>query len=80
MVFVLLGIEATLGNACGIWEHLHSFREVKRLTVVVVKVTTYTKYIFIYIKFQKVSKMTQAEDTVNSAVGWADNGKYKQIL
>ena len=29
MVFVLLGIEATLGDARGIWEHLLNFREVR---------------------------------------------------
>ena len=28
-VFILLGVDATLGNECGIWEHLHSFRELK---------------------------------------------------
>ena len=28
-VFVLLGVDATLGDKCGIWEHLHSFRKVK---------------------------------------------------
>ena len=27
--FFLLGIEAILGDACGIWEHFHSFLEVK---------------------------------------------------
>ena len=29
MVFVLLGVDTPLGNGCGIWEHSHSFREVK---------------------------------------------------
>ena len=29
LIFILLGIEAALGDACGIWEHLHSFGEVK---------------------------------------------------
>ena len=24
-------IDATLGDGCGIWEHLHSFKEVKYL-------------------------------------------------
>ena len=28
MVCVLLGMEVTLGDACGIWEHLHRFRKV----------------------------------------------------
>ena len=27
-------IEATLGDECEIWEHLHSFREVKACTVI----------------------------------------------
>ena len=27
LIFVLLGIDATLGDGCGIWEHLHSFRK-----------------------------------------------------
>ena len=27
MVFVLLGVDATLGDGCRIWEHLHSFRK-----------------------------------------------------
>ena len=34
--------------------------EATAITLVVVKVTTCTKYIFIYIKFQKESKMAQA--------------------
>ena len=29
LIFILFGIEATLGDACGIWGHLHSFGEVK---------------------------------------------------
>ena len=29
LVFVLLGVDATLGNGCRIQEHLHSFRKVK---------------------------------------------------
>ena len=29
VAFVVLGVDATLGDECGIWEHLHSFREVK---------------------------------------------------
>ena len=29
--FVLFGIDATLVDVSGIWEHLHSFREVKCL-------------------------------------------------
>ena len=31
LVFVLLGVDATLGDEYEIWEHLHSFREVKCL-------------------------------------------------
>ena len=31
LVFVLLGVGATLGDGCGIWEHLHNFGEVKCL-------------------------------------------------
>ena len=31
MVFVLLGVDATLGDGCRIREHLHSFRGVKCL-------------------------------------------------
>ena len=30
-VFVLLEVEATQGDGCGVWEHLHGFREVKCL-------------------------------------------------
>ena len=33
LVFVLLGVDATLGNGCGIWEHLLSFNEEKCLQV-----------------------------------------------
>ena len=29
LVFVLLVVDTTLGEECGNWEHLHSFREVK---------------------------------------------------
>ena len=29
LVFVLLEVDATLGDGCGIWERFHSFREVK---------------------------------------------------
>ena len=29
--FFLLGVDATLDDGCGISEHLHSFKEVKRL-------------------------------------------------
>ena len=29
LVFVLLAVNATLEEECGIWEHLHSFRELK---------------------------------------------------
>ena len=31
LVFVLLGVDATLGDGCGIWEQLHSFRKMKYL-------------------------------------------------
>ena len=31
LVFVLLGVDATLGKGCSIQEQLHSFREVKYL-------------------------------------------------
>ena len=45
----------------------------------------YLKYIYLkdkntYLFFQKESKMAQAYDTVNSIVGWTDNGKCKQIF
>ena len=29
--FFLLEVDSTFGDKCGIWEHLHSFREVKCL-------------------------------------------------
>ena len=29
LVYVLLEFDAAVGEGCGIWEHLHSFREVK---------------------------------------------------
>ena len=29
--FVILGFDATQGDGCGIWEHLHSFRVIPRL-------------------------------------------------
>ena len=29
VILALLGVDATLGDGCGIWEYLHSFREVK---------------------------------------------------
>ena len=35
-------------------------QEATAITLVLVKVTTCTKYIFIYIKFQKENKMAQA--------------------
>ena len=31
LLFVLLGIDATLGDGCRIWEHLLNFKDVKRL-------------------------------------------------
>ena len=31
LVFVLLEVDATLGDECEIWEHLHSYRDVKCL-------------------------------------------------
>ena len=31
LVFVLLGVDTTLGDGCGIWQHIHSFREVECL-------------------------------------------------
>ena len=59
--------------------------------MVEVKVTTCTKNTYLFkvhlfkvkntnLFFQKESKIAQAYDTVNSMVGWTDNGKYKQIF
>ena len=31
VVFILLEFDVTLGDGCGIWEHWHSFKEVKCL-------------------------------------------------
>ena len=31
LVFVLMEVDATLGVGCGIWQHFHSFREIKCL-------------------------------------------------
>ena len=66
-----IGVDATLGDGCGIWEHLHSFREVKCSQY-------YSKILWMGIKIWRVFPLADEHSVVVMTKG--SQSRRSQIL